>query len=396
MKFLFISARLPMPDRASGDLRFFTLLEQFSAFGEVTLCPFLLEKQQQEIGKSESERYIETLSKAKIQIGHTNVLDTLRTTTFDFIFFEFYIGVKRYIDMVRFYQPDARVIVDSVDIHYKRELAKAGLTKAKQDLIKAHETKQDELEAYQASDAVICVTEEDQIELEKELAKTPKFIIPNIHHVPPYEKRNRPPRKLIFVGSFDHEPNIDAVVYFCEKIFPLLISQHAGLQLDVIGPNPPPEVLAFQNESIRVHGRVPELAPYYISADISIAPLRFGAGMKGKVGEAMSYGLPVVSTSFGAEGFGFENHKEIIVADDPAEFAQAVHLLIESPDKAAQIAEAGYQFIYERYSLEANQERLAVLKENLLKLKPQSLPFYKRLQFSIKIKFDQHIRWRLK
>ena len=167
MKFLFISARLPMPDRASGDLRFFTLLQQFSVFSEVTLCATSLEKQRNEIGDIEYNRYIQLLKAENIRLGHSNILDSLRSYPFDFIIFEFYHFVKRYIDYIRYYQPKARIIVDSVDIHYKRELAKADLTKVSQDLIKAHETKKDELEAYQASDAVICVTEEDQIELEK-------------------------------------------------------------------------------------------------------------------------------------------------------------------------------------------------------------------------------------
>lgn len=385
-----------MPDRASGDLRFFTLLEQFSAYGEITVCPFLLGKQRHEIGETECDRYIEKLANTNIHIGHTNVLDTLRSTTFDFIFFEFYSGVKRYIKYIRLYQPSARVIVDSVDIHYKRELAKADLTKSGQDLIRAQENMRDELTAYQAADAVICVTQEDQKELERELSNIPTFIIPNIHHIPPFEIRKRPVRKLIFVGSFDHEPNSDAVVYFCRDIFPLLTRQSTDLQLDVIGPNPPLEVQAFENDSIRVHGRVPDLEPYYRAADISIAPLRFGAGMKGKVGEAMSHGLPVISTSVGAEGFGFENQKEIIVADEPADFARAIRLLVESPEKAAQIAKAGYDFIHARYSLEANRERLAKLLEDFSNLKPQRLPVHHYLPLLAKTKFDQYLGWRFK
>lgn len=137
MKILIICSQIPMPDRASGDLRFYTLLKLIAELHQVTLCPFNLEEQHHKMGQAVTKGYIEQLENIKICLGSTDVLTTLRHEQFDLVIFELYHYVRRYIDFVRFHQPQARVLIDSVDIHFNRFFSKAILTGKASDFEKA-------------------------------------------------------------------------------------------------------------------------------------------------------------------------------------------------------------------------------------------------------------------
>ncbi len=394
MKILIISAKIPMPDRASGDLRFFTLLDQLRDLSDLTICAHALDQQRHEIGTKETNKYLNLLKKTNIQLGNKDVLSTLKENSFDVVIFEFYHYFTRYIDYVRLYQPNTPVIIDSVDIHYKRFFSKAKLTKNPEDQLLAEITKKAELEAYRDSDMVLCVTNDDQSELNKELRDLPTFIIPNIHKLPKPTEKMGVLNKLLFVGSFDHEPNIDAMLYFCRDIMPLVLKQAPFVSLDIIGPNPPTALLNLQNNAIKVHGRVEKLTPYYHKADIALAPLRFGAGMKGKVGEAMSYSLPIVCSSIGAEGFGVSHGNQLLIADDPDSFSLAILSFINRPEFAHKIGQTGYRFVRDNYSIDSNKVRLAKLMILINQLSPIILPFHKRLLLKLNDIYERHLGWR--
>ena len=108
------------------------------------------------------------------------------------------------------------------------------------------------------------------------------------------------------------------------EVYPLLLQTLPQVHLDIIGDNPSPEIVAYNSAMVRVRGYVPNVDPYLRERRVFVAPLRFGAGIKGKVGEAMAYGIPVVTTSIGAEGFGLTHRGDVIIADDPKSFATAV------------------------------------------------------------------------
>jgi hypothetical protein len=120
MKILIISSNIPMPDRASGELRFYTLLKLIAETHQVTLCPFNLEGQNKEMGVTTINSYLEQLKAINVHLGMTDVLTTLGNEQFDLVIFEFYHYVRRYINFVRFHHPQALVLIDSVDIHYNR------------------------------------------------------------------------------------------------------------------------------------------------------------------------------------------------------------------------------------------------------------------------------------
>ncbi len=134
---------------------------------------------------------------------------------------------------------------------------------------------------------------------------------------------------LLFVGNANHRPNVDAVRWWRDEIAPLLAQQLPGVQLTVVGNDPVGALRELQGPGIRVLGWVPETRPHLDEALVSVAPLRYGAGMKGKLGEAMAAGLPVVATTIAAEGMELVQDEHALLASDAPLFAAAVVRLHE-------------------------------------------------------------------
>ena len=132
-------------------------------------------------------------------------------------------------------------------------------------------------------------------------------VVPNMHPVQPVgclgDGSEREPDTLLFVGNFLHQRNFDAGLFFCEAVLPLIWKTAPSVKLRVIGAPAPDCIRALTCDRIEIFVHVPDIEFYLRRSKISIAPLRYGGGMKGKVGEALAAGLPVVTTAFGAEGF---------------------------------------------------------------------------------------------
>jgi glycosyltransferase involved in cell wall biosynthesis len=188
---------------------------------------------------------------------------------------------------------------------------------------------------------VIAVSDEDGNLLGRELDAGKVHIIPNI--VPSYLRRQIPRKPvLVFIGSYAWSPNVDAVRWFTEKIWPAVHSARSAARFLIIGSGVPEQVQALEKwPGVEVVGFVTDTAPYLEEAAISVAPLRFGGGMKGKVNEALAHGIPVVTTAFGAQGFNAVNGKEMIIADDPEDFADAIIRLLDDPVLQWEVGMAG-------------------------------------------------------
>jgi len=160
--------------------------------------------------------------------------------------------------------------------------------------------------------------------------------------------------QLVFTGTLDYEPNVDAVLWFTQQILPLIRRDIPAAQLHVIGRNPTPKIheLASQNPAVTVTGFVPDLRPALAAAAVYVCPLRLGAGLKNKVLEAMAMGLAIVTTTEGASGNAGRDGQHFLVANDPAKFAAAVVTLLRDPQRREQLGAAARQLVSETYSWE--------------------------------------------
>jgi len=155
---------------------------------------------------------------------------------------------------------------------------------------------------------------------------------------------------LIFVGALDYMPNKEGIIFFCSEIYPQIRSRNQRARLLIVGSNPDKEILRLaENKGVQVIPNAPALAPYYTQADIALAPIRAGGGTRIKILEAFSYGLPVVSTTIGAEGLDVAPGKQILLADTAAGFAEQCLHLMENAEARTTIGAAGRDLVRRNY-----------------------------------------------
>jgi glycosyltransferase involved in cell wall biosynthesis len=137
----------------------------------------------------------------------------------------------------------------------------------------------------------------------------------------------RPPR-IVFTGSMDWEPNIDAVAYFCREIWPEVLASFPDAIFQIVGRNPHAKVLRLASGSVKVTGTVPSVEEYLRDASVVVVPLRIGGGTRLKIFEAMAMGKALVSTSVGAEGLEVQSGRDLLLADDASSFTDSIRLLL--------------------------------------------------------------------
>ena len=166
-------------------------------------------------------------------------------------------------------------------------------------------------------------------------------------------------KNMLFTGTMNYFPNIDAVTYFCTDIFPLIQRKYPDATFFIVGNHPTEQVrkLATQ-KGVVVTGYVPDIRPYFDIASIFVAPLRAGSGIQTKNLEAMAMETPIVTTSIGAMGLEAQIDKELLIADTPDIFAERIIHLIENPDVRQNIAKAGRKRVEENYDWQVLVERL--------------------------------------
>jgi len=181
-----------------------------------------------------------------------------------------------------------------------------------------------ELEWYliKKSDITILTSFTEGQLLHQEDSSIKLAILSNIHseneNVESFEAR----KDMIFVGGFQHKPNIDAVKYLVCEIWPIIKRKLPEVKLYIIGSNPPEDIKKYSSEDIVVTGFIEDITPYFKKCKVMLAPLRYGAGIKGKITQSLSMGLPVVTTNIGAEGINFIDNQNVMIAETPEKFAE--------------------------------------------------------------------------
>jgi O-antigen biosynthesis protein len=272
------------------------------------------------------------------------------------------------LEELRMLAPQCLIGYDTVDLHFlrlQRQAELAGSTGDARDAArlvgKATASRELELGLVRAADLTLVVSEDEQLLLRDLIPQADVRVLSNVHR-PAGEVPGPCGRAgLLFVGSFDHLPNRDAVQWMVHDVLPLVHRRHPGTVLHVVGSNPSPDVLELAAETVEVHGWVPELMPWYQQCRLSVAPLRFGAGVKGKVGESMAAGLPTVCTPVAAEGMRLVDGQHVLVATDATSFADRVVALLDDDALWRTLSQAGADAITERFGPDVAQAALVDL-----------------------------------
>jgi glycosyltransferase involved in cell wall biosynthesis len=202
-------------------------------------------------------------------------------------------------------------------------------------------------------------------EVEKELVESIEpssnvVVVSNIHKVSVVQEANESRKGIVFVGSFNHHPNELGLRWFFKEIWSQLSDETKSEGISIVGQNPPSWLKKLENDNIKVLGWVESSEIYVRNAKVSIAPLTVGAGVKGKVGEAISNFTPVIGTSVSLEGMGLENEVSCLLRDDPLAFANAIDNLVGNEQRRKSIAESAASALDAKFS--AHAARMSVEK----------------------------------
>jgi len=278
----------------------------------------------------------------------------------DWAFLSFPHVAENLMPLVRSRCPTTRIVFDMVDLHCLRLAREAALRNDLDLLATADRQRNREIACATAADVTLAVTVEEKTALLELAPEAVVEVLPNVFEVPclmppgPEERDG-----LLFVGGFWHEPNGDAVLWFIERIWPILLRELPDLQFCIAGSNPTDEVLALnERPGVEVVGYVPDLTPLFNRHRVFVAPLRYGAGMKGKVGQSLSHGLPVVSTTIGAEGMGLQDGAQVLVADEEDAFAVQVLRLLRDDELWSRLSAGGRAHIERTFSVDVVRQQL--------------------------------------
>ena len=267
-------------------------------------------------------------------------------------------GQADFVAEVRRAAPNAVLIFDTIELTFVSMYRAAQLRRSEALARQGRAVQASQLALAATADCTLVVTEEEAQLLEKLCPQARVRVISNVHAVTEALPAAHGRADLLFVGNYVHMPNRDAARHFVADIWPLVQPQLPGAVARFAGL-PVPEVEALAAPGVLITGHVPDLAPLYAASRVAIAPLRFGAGIKGKVLEAMGNGLPVVMTPVAAEGTGAVDGEHARIAATPAAFADAVVALYTDDVQWLRLAQAGQRLVETRFSYAAVKSALA-------------------------------------
>ncbi|AKC86129.1 glycosyltransferase [Pseudoxanthomonas suwonensis] len=350
---LVVDALTPRPDRDSGSLRMFNLIDMLVRSGAHVV--FVAANHER------IEPYTARLQALGVEVWYAPFLAggmpawlRVHGGRFAVTMASRHYVASELLPLLERYAPSARRVFDTVDLHYVRERRGAELAGDAGALSAAEATRARELEAMDRTHVTLVVSDVERTQLAVDAPAVRVEVLSNLHAVAgpglPFDQRS----DLVFVGGFRHPPNIDAVLWFAREVFPRVRERLPQVRFHCIGAEPPAEVRALaQQPGIVVHGHVPDLAPYMDRVRVAVAPLRFGAGVKGKVNLSMAHGQPVVATACAVEGMHLRDGVDVAVADDPAAFADAVVALYGDRGRWERQAQAGLDNVARHFSFEA-------------------------------------------
>lgn len=317
IEILVVLDRLPMPARDSARVRMLAILKILAKFAGVVLVLLY--------HKFENSSYERSINELGIDmVGVFDFEDFLLDRRFDLVVLSYPHVAEYMMPEVKRRFPEAKVVFDTVDVQFVRLERESQVMGSKRIAKEARKVKRVETHLAKVADQTWCVTSDDREFLKAEVPAANIRIVPNIHEVqdrgPSFERRS----DLLFIGNFEHRPNIDAVNVLLEEILPVLLKEMPDIKLNIVGGKTPRAISERQSKNFIVHGFVPDVAPLFMSCRAFVAPLRFGGGMKGKIGQALSFGVPVVTTKIGAEGMNLIDGCDALIADDPAHFAASI------------------------------------------------------------------------
>lgn len=360
LRALVIDATTPTPDRDSGSMDAIYQMQILQRLDyQVTFVPDDF---------SFRPRYTKALLDFGVQPVHRDVFPCfedyieIHGGKFSLVVISRVSCAAKHIDAIRRFCPDAKIIFNTVDLHYLREARRAEVEGSPITARSAEVLKARELMAMEKSDATIVISEAERLLILKERPVIKVEAIPYVREVhgctTPFSER----RDIVFIGGFLHAPNVDAAIYFTRSIWPLIRESLPDARFLIVGSNLSREVASLGRETgVVIRGHVEDLREVFERCRLSVAPLRYGAGIKGKIGTSLCYGVPCIATPVAAEGMGLTDRREVLIAADENAFAAAVVEAYQDEALWNHLSASGLEFMLSHFSFDQGVERMKAL-----------------------------------
>ena len=356
---LIVDQAVPAPDRDSGSSRLVAIMRILRGLG----CALTFVGRGVEFGGPgvDTLRALDIEVLCQPDVWSIPQFLAARGGEFDLVWVSRHHVAAECVAAIRRCAPQALFVLDTVDLHFLRERREAGITGDPEALRRAASTRERELASIRDADVTLVVSESERRRLRGLVPAADVRVVSNVLAVGPAGPGFRERRGAVFVGAFNHRPNVDAIGWYVREVWPYVLRRMPDARTFVIGSDMPESVRNLAGRGIDAVGHVPDLEPYLHRCKVSIAPLRYGAGVKGKISAAQAAGLPVVATSIGVEGMHLECGRDVLVADSAPEFADAIVRLHDDESLWNRLAAGGRENVARHFSAEAARPTLARL-----------------------------------
>jgi glycosyltransferase involved in cell wall biosynthesis len=348
---------VPRPDRDAGSVLVEQYIRLFQGFGYHVL--FFALRDDEISAKDRGALEASGVTVVDVRAGQAD-LDALLATDgqrVDVAFLSRVTVAGHHVDDVARLCPRARIIFNTQDLHFLREERAARLIEDRVGLYRAASTRELEIHAVRMADATIVVSQVEKGILEAAVPGAAVYWCPLIQEVVGRTNGFGVRSGIAFVGGYRHLPNVDALYFFLDEVWPLIHEAAPAMRFYAIGADMPDGLRGRRDPGFVPVGQVPELAPWFERVRLTVAPLRFGAGMKGKVLSSLAHGVPCVATSVAAEGMDGPG-RGILVADGARDLAKAILRLHEDAASWEALADAGLSWVDSNVSVRLGRERL--------------------------------------
>ncbi len=373
--FLFLEENMPKPDQDSGSRRFLEIVKILQKNGHRIILAV------KHFDESTDRSYVKFLRSIGVQVCMDYVTTKDRIVkvadqiegaihSVDIIWIFRPIGFYHWYNQIKNKISGKKIVYDMVDLHYLRMERENNyidvITKEREKEIEFFKEK--EYFGMNTSDAVLSISDEEKNTVSKNGVKYDKiFTVSNIHkpvnaNTVGFSKREG----VLFIGGYNHLPNIDAVKFLHESIMPLVWKRNENIKVFILGPDFPGDLKQkYHSDKFQILGYQKSVDHWFENARVFVAPLRYGAGVKGKIGQALEFKLPVVTTEIGAEGMSLEDRKTALISDEnPQNFADKILELYNDEHLWQTLHQNSLQPL-SKFSIETQEENIKKMLEYL-------------------------------
>lgn len=355
---LVIDSYTPRPDRDAGSLRMLNILRILRGLG--CRVSFLPEN------RAHDGDYTRALQAAGVEALYHPYLPSPAAhleadgSRYDVVIISRIDVALEVLDAVEANCPRARRVFDTVDLHFLREARRVRLSDARPSA-EAERLKARELAVARRCHLTLVVSPAEKDLIVREAPDLTVEVLSLIHTPEPTQTPFARRSGILFIANFQHPPNCDALEHYLREIHPAVRRRLPDAALTVIGSHVPKRLEQLASEGVHFVGHVPDIRPAFAGARLSIAPLRYGAGIKGKICTSLGFGVPVVTTTVGVEGMQLEHDDHVLVADQPEAFAEAVAALHTDEVLWERLAANGLRSVSSQFSVEHAARTLAAI-----------------------------------